>query len=181
MLCVATIGMHFGLPGETEELFVSSRIAFADGGEVLVFVAEKENLTEMPVLFRFNLRDAIEYRAFEIEFHHYADGLGQSGVHTDGEIERTNRALLNEPGKRRQRLSVLAIGVELRVVTLTLRTENSLHFRVVVKERKENGNAFDDRGTKLGLDPFPILVGTTFGLRIAVRACLGPQSSDRGQ
>src|SRR5262249_15462815 len=43
------------------------------------------------------------------------------------------------------------------VITLALRAENALHFRVVVKEGKEHGYAFDDRRSKLRLDPFPVL------------------------
>jgi len=78
------------LPRETEELFVPGRVTFSDGGEVLVFMAEKQDLAKVPVFFRLNLRDAIQYRSFEIQFHHDADSLGQSGVHAYGEIQRAN-------------------------------------------------------------------------------------------
>ena len=40
--------------------------------------------------------------------------------------------------KLRERLSVAAVGVELGVVALALRTENALHFWVVVKQGKKD-------------------------------------------
>src|SRR6185369_5173801 len=60
-----------GLPREAEKFFVSGRIAFADRSEMLVFVAEKENLAKIPVFVRFNLWDAIQDGALEIELHHH--------------------------------------------------------------------------------------------------------------
>src|SRR5580692_1863224 len=144
-------GNAFGLPGEAEELFVASRIALTDRCEVLVFIAEEEDLAKMPVFFSFNLRDAVQHRTLEIKLHHHADGLGQSGVHTHGKVERTNRAVLQEPGERWQRFSKLPIGVKFGVVAFALRTKDPLHFGVVVKERKEHGDALDDRSAELGL------------------------------
>ena len=58
----------FGLPGEAEELFVASRIALADRCEVLVFIAEEEDLAKMPILFRFNLRDG-HYSLLRVRLH----------------------------------------------------------------------------------------------------------------
>src|SRR6266853_1409266 len=63
-----------------------------------------------------------------------------------------------KPAKRRQRLSELVVGVLLGVVTLLLRAEDSLHFWVVIEERKEDGDTFDDGGAEFRLDSFPIVV-----------------------
>ena len=44
------------------------------------------------------------------------------------------------------------------VVTLLRRAEDSFHFWVVIEERKEDGNTFDDGSTELRLDAFPIVL-----------------------
>src|SRR5437667_5280368 len=43
------------------------------------------------------------------------------------------------------------------IVALAFGAEDPLHFRIVVKQRKEHGNALDYRGPELGLNAFPIL------------------------
>src|SRR5215469_2851035 len=48
-----------GLARQTEELFVPSRLALPDRSEMLVFVAEKEDLAEMLFGVGFDLRDAV--------------------------------------------------------------------------------------------------------------------------
>jgi len=93
---------------------------------------------------RFDFRYAIEHGALEIELHHYAQSLRESGVHADWEIERTNSPMLDQPAERGQRLSELAGGILLGVVTLLLRAENSFHLGAVIEERKEDGNTLDD-------------------------------------
>ena len=40
-------GNTFRLTGQTEELFVARRFAFADGSEMLVFIAEEKDLPEV--------------------------------------------------------------------------------------------------------------------------------------
>src|SRR5271163_723055 len=92
----------------------------------------------------FDFRYAIEYGALEIELHHDAQSLRESGVHADWEIESANSSMLDQPAKRRQGLSELAGGILLRVVTLLLRAENSFHFGTVIEERQEDGNTLDD-------------------------------------
>src|SRR5208283_1966922 len=89
---------------------------------------------------------------------HDAQSLRESGVHADGEIQGTDASLLYEPGERWQGLAESIVSVPLWVVTLLLRAEDSLHFGVVVEQRKEDGNALDDGGAELGLDPFPVVI-----------------------
>ena len=78
MLCVATMGMHLGWR-ERAKNFSSPLGSFSpDGGEVLVLVADEEDLSE--ILARgwlLDLRDAVQDSALEVELHHDADGLGQ--------------------------------------------------------------------------------------------------------
>jgi hypothetical protein len=122
---------------------------------VLVFVAEKRTWRKCD-LFRPQFAGCDSHRAFEIEFHHDADGLGQPGVHPHWEVQRTHGTLLQKPGEGRQWFSILPFAVEFGVVTLALWAENTLHFRIVVKERKKHGNTFDDRGSEFRLDAFPV-------------------------
>ena len=70
---------------------------------MLVFIAKEENLAEILVGIGFDLRHAVEHGALEIELHHDADSLGQSGVHADGEIESADLSLLDKPGEIKQR------------------------------------------------------------------------------
>ena len=123
------------LPGKTEELFIACRVALAHGREVLILVAQKQDLTEVLLGICFNLRHAIEDGAFEVELHHYADGFREARVHSDGEIERTDLSGFDQPGKRWERLSVLIPDILFRVVALLFRTEDALYFGAVVKQR----------------------------------------------
>ena len=75
-----------------------------------------------------------------------------------GKFRAADAAIFNQPAKRRQGLAELVVGILLGVVALLLRAEDSLHFRVVVEERKEDGNTLDDRGAELRLDPFPVVI-----------------------
>ena len=125
---------------------------------MLVFVAKEENLPEILLRVRLDFRNAVKDGALEIELHHDAQCLRESGVHADGEIQSTDASLLDKPGEGWQRLAEPIVRVLLRVVTLLLRAEDSLHFRVVIEERKEDGNTLDDGGTKLRLDPAPVVI-----------------------
>src|ERR1700684_3121731 len=60
------------LSGETEEFLVASGIALTDGGKVLVFVAEEENLAEILLGMRLDFRNAVEHGALKLELHHHA-------------------------------------------------------------------------------------------------------------
>ena len=77
MLCVATIGMHFGLTREAEEFLVS-------GGEVLVFIAEQEHLSEVALGMGFHFGNAVQHGAFEI-------GLRKECPFKDAEHKERNR------------------------------------------------------------------------------------------
>src|SRR5262249_55261658 len=87
------------LARETEEFLGSGRVALAHGGEVLVFVAEEENLPETLLRVRLHFRNTIEHGALKIELHHDAQSFRESGVHADGEIQGTDASLLYEPGE----------------------------------------------------------------------------------
>src|SRR5208337_4181690 len=115
---------------------------------MLVFVAEEENLAEM--LFRMGLdfRNPVEHGSFEIELHHDAESLGETGVHSDWEIQGTYLALVDEPRERRQGLSELTTRILFRVITVFAGTEDFLYFRVVVEKGEENGNALDNGGAQ---------------------------------
>jgi hypothetical protein len=101
---------------------------------------------------------AIENGPFEIKLHHDSQSLRQSGIHSDGEIERTDFALLYQPGERRQWFSIPVTGVLNGVVAFGFGAKNPLYFGVVVEEGKKNGNALDNRRAKLRLHAFPVLV-----------------------
>jgi len=122
------------LAREAEEFLVAGRIAFANGCEVLIFVAKEENLPEILFGMRFDFRNAIKHGALKIELHHDSQRLGKSGVHADWEVESANSSVLDQPAKRRQWLAEPVVGIFLGVVTLLLGAEDSLYFRVVIEE-----------------------------------------------
>src|SRR5260370_14891326 len=66
--------------------------------------------------------------------------------------------MLEKRWEGRERLPVAVANVLLRVVTLPFRTEDALHLRVVIEERKKDGDAFNDGGAQFGLDPLPVLI-----------------------
>ena len=76
-------------------------------------------------------------------------GLRETWVQTNREVQGTHLPLLYKPGERGEWLAIFVVGVLLRVVTLLGRTEDPLHFRIVVEQREENGNSFDNRGSQL--------------------------------
>jgi hypothetical protein len=134
---------------------------------VLVLVAKEENLPEILLGVRLDFRNAIEYGALKIEFHHHAESFRESGVHANGEIQGTDSSMLDKPAKRRQGLAKLIVGILCGVVTLLLRAENPFHFRVVIEERKEDGNTLDDGAAELRLDPSPVVIKPTLhGLQL---------------
>src|ERR1700693_6349395 len=116
---------------------------------------------------RFDVRNAIEHGALKIELHHDSQRLCKSGVHADGELQRTDSSMLEKPAKRRQGLTKLIVGVLLGVVALLLRAEYFFHFRAVIEERKEDRNTLDDRRAQLRLDPSPVIIKPTLhGLQL---------------
>jgi len=95
MLWVAMMGMHFGWRERLKNFLVAGGIAFANGCEVLVFVAKEENLPEILLGVCLDFRNAIEDGALKIEFSSSPESLRESGVHADGEIQSADAALLN--------------------------------------------------------------------------------------
>ena len=67
------------LPRKAKELFIADRLVFADRGEVLVFIAEEQDLAEV-VLVCLDGWDAVQDGPFEIELQHHAKGFGETGV-----------------------------------------------------------------------------------------------------
>jgi hypothetical protein len=73
------------------DLFIARRIAFTHGSEVLIFVAEEENLAEVLLGICLDLGHPIQNGALKIELHHHADRFGGAGVHADRKIEGADR------------------------------------------------------------------------------------------
>src|SRR5207253_5136454 len=88
-----------GLAGQAEELLVAGGLALSDRGEVLVFITEEKDLPEISFRLGFDLRNAAEDGALEIELHHHAEGSCKTGVHARGKIQGAYRPLLNEPAE----------------------------------------------------------------------------------
>ena len=80
-------GNALWLARQAKELFIADRLVFTDRGEVLVFIAEEQDLAEVVVLVCLDGWDAVQDGAFEIELQHHAKGFGETGVHADGEIQ----------------------------------------------------------------------------------------------
>src|SRR6266446_10979482 len=151
-------GDAFRLAREAEEFLVARGVAFANGCEVLVFVAKEEHLPEILLGVCLDFRNAIEDRTLKIELHHYPQSLGKSGIHADGEIQSADAALLKELGEGWQGLAKLIADVLLGVVTLLLGAEDFFDFRVVIEKRKEDRNTLNDGAAELRLDAFPIVL-----------------------
>lgn len=90
------------LSGKTEKFLVPGRIAFANGGEVLILVAEEQDLAEVACGMVLHFGNAVEDGALEIKLHHDAQSLRESGVHANRKIQSGDAAIFNQPAKRRQ-------------------------------------------------------------------------------
>src|ERR1051326_1075693 len=85
------------LAGQTEELLIARRLALPDRRKMLVFVAEKKNLTEVGVSILLHLWNAIQNGTLEVELQHDAQGLGEARIHGDGKVKRGEAAILDQP------------------------------------------------------------------------------------
>ena len=92
MLCVAMMGMHFGCL-ERLKNFSSPVGSFSPTVAKCWYSSQRKRTWRKCRLgMGFNLRDAIQNSALKIEFHHHADGFGESRVHGDREVQGTDRA-----------------------------------------------------------------------------------------
>lgn len=60
------------LPGERERALVAGRIHFTHCGKCVVFVADKQQVAPDALRRGRDLRNALQYRALEIQLQHYA-------------------------------------------------------------------------------------------------------------
>src|SRR5205085_6684353 len=146
----------FGLAGQAEELLIAGGLALSDRGEVLVFIAEEKDLPEIFLRVGLDLRNAIEHAALEIELHGHAESSRKPGIHAHGKIQRAYRPFLDEPAERGQRHSVAEVAVLDRVVALRGRAEGAFYGGVVVEEREEDGDGFDEGGAQDRLVSAPV-------------------------
>jgi hypothetical protein len=82
----------------------------------------------------FDLRDAIQDRALKVEFHHHADGLGESGVHRDGKIQGADFPAFDKPAKGRERDTEAMVGVGFGVIALRRRAKCPFDGGIIVKQ-----------------------------------------------
>jgi len=73
---------------------------------MLVFIAEEQNLPEVTLGMGFDFGYTIDDGAFEVELHHDAEGLRETGVEANWEIQRADLCSLYQPRERRKRLPV---------------------------------------------------------------------------
>src|SRR5437588_12460436 len=99
------------MAGQAEELLVAGGLALSNRGEVLVFITEEENLPEISFRLGFDLRNAVEDGALEIELHHHAEGSCKTGVHAHGKIQRPYGPRFNAPAERGQRDAIAEVSV----------------------------------------------------------------------
>ena len=109
--------------------------------------------------------------------------LARPGLRLTGKVESHYLALLDEFGEGRQGRPVAAVLIGHGIVGRFGRAEDPLDLRVVVKQRKEHRDAFDDRGPQLGFDPGPVLIEPALDgfelLLLPVIARSEPRSADR--
>ncbi len=147
-----------GLTRQVEELLVARGIVFADGGKLVVFVAEKQHLPEVLLRMALDHRDAIQDGPLEVELHEGPDRPGQAGIAGYGKVQCAHDAHFDELRKRRQRYPVPPVGVQLRVVTLLRRAESAFDGWVIVKEREKDRDPLDDRSPQLRFDAPPVVI-----------------------
>ena len=70
---VATMGIHAALPGEGKRLLVAARIVFADAGERLIFVADKDGRPDVAAGLALDRRRPAQQRLEPRIFEHDAD------------------------------------------------------------------------------------------------------------
>jgi hypothetical protein len=80
-----------------KNFLVAGRFVLSGRGEVLVFVAHEEDLTEVLFLMGFDHGHTIQNGPFEIELHHDAEGLRETGTHSDREIQAADLPAFYEP------------------------------------------------------------------------------------
>ncbi len=152
----------FGLAREAEKLLVARGFVLADSGEVLIFVADEENLAEVFLRMLRHVRYAIQDGSLEVELHHDAHRAGQAWIQSDGEIQSTNFAVFDEPSERRKGFAKFTVCVGDGVVAFRRWAERALHARIVVEKRQENGDAFDNGSSEFRFDSAPIVVKPSF-------------------
>ena len=87
MLCVAMMGMHFGWR-ERLKNFSSPVGSFSPTVAKCWYSSQRKRTCRKYCSgLRLDFGNAIEHGALEIELHHDAEGLRESGVHADGEIQ----------------------------------------------------------------------------------------------
>src|SRR5439155_18023092 len=72
-----------GLAREAEEFLIADRVVLANRSEVLILVAEKQDLAEMAFGMSLHRGNAIEHRTLEVELHHHAQSFRKSCIHPD--------------------------------------------------------------------------------------------------
>ena len=82
-------------------------------------------------------------------------------IHADREVEGTDRPFLDEPTERRKRLAELKFRVGLSVIAFLRGAEGPLYVGIVIEERKEYGDAFDDGSSQFWLDASPVVIEPT--------------------
>ena len=112
----------------------------------------------MPVGPLFHPGDPVQHRPLKIQFQERADCPGQPRVHTGREVERHDLAVFEQLADRRQRRSVVPIGIGDWVIGGFGWTEHMFHIWVVIEQGKKAGNALHHGRPQLGLDPRPVVV-----------------------
>ncbi len=128
----------------------------------MIFVADEENLSKMLFWILRYFRHAIEDGSLEVEFHHDAQGAGQAGIQSDGEVQGTDFAVLDEPSERRKGFAKFAVRVGNGVVAFRRWAEGAFNARVVVEKRQENGDAFDNGSSEFRFDSAPVVIEPSF-------------------
>lgn len=86
MLWVATMGIHRGCRDKAKNFSSPLGVVLPRRSEFLVLVADEEHLAVVFGRVGFDLGDSIQDGALEIELHHDADSLGQTGIKRHREV-----------------------------------------------------------------------------------------------
>src|SRR5487761_785128 len=85
---------------------------------------------------------------------------------------RSKSSFIITPSARARPAFMPMVGIGHRVIALSGRAEGPLHVGVVVEERQEDRDAFDDGRAKFQLKALPVMIEPAFhGIKLRTLAC----------
>ena len=147
------------LTAQRERPPVARRIGVASCCEAVILVANEHDVAPPFVRRCSDLRNARENGPLEVEFQHHTGRAGKAGIRPDREVQRHDLSRFQQILHRRQRRAVLLSRPGRPGVRGLWGTECPAHSGVVVEQRQEHDDAFDNgragRGSRRPITVMP--------------------------